>query len=108
MGGPCTELAVRQTKWMVNMCGLAVVQAARFRSMTTPPSEQETASAVQNFANAAFVYRKRGFHSYFMDLVSQDTMKEFCTFSYVALCLMAGFEVLEGRLQVQEFVVLSA
>lgn len=104
--GPCKELAMRQTKWNMNMFGLAVEQVQRFRTAGTAATEKEIRQAAQDFADTAFVYRKRGFHSYFMDLVMQDTASEISILLFVAVCMLAGSEVLEGRLQVQNFVVI--
>jgi len=105
---PCADLAARKTKWNLKMFGLAAEQVASFRRMPTPASEAEVARAAQDFGDIAFVYRKRAFHSYFMDLVSQDTVKEFCVLCYAGLCFLMGREAIGSRVRVSEFVVLAA
>eukprot|EP00928_Gymnodinium_smaydae_P047863 TRINITY_DN31977_c0_g1_i1.p1 TRINITY_DN31977_c0_g1~~TRINITY_DN31977_c0_g1_i1.p1 ORF type:complete len:452 (-),score=57.61 TRINITY_DN31977_c0_g1_i1:187-1542(-) len=103
---PCIDLAGRQTKWDVKMYAMAVEQITRFRSkgaQSEAVQESDVEKAAQDYSNTAFVFRKRAFHSYFMDLVTQDGVSEFFVIVYTIATLLVGLEVIDGRIDVAAF-----
>ncbi|CAE8625094.1 unnamed protein product [Polarella glacialis] len=105
---PCSDLASRQTQWELNMYGMAVEQVARSRERMSVALEAEVSQAANDFAQVAFVYRKRAFHSYFMDLVNQDTISEFSIFFQVTALVVTGLEVIDGSVGIDEFTILTS
>lgn len=71
------ELAHLKVMWNIRYGGLAGAQIDAVANGAAPPTKQQIEQKVRAYGEAAFVYRKRAFQMFFMNLVFEDSVA-FC------------------------------
>ncbi len=102
---PLLQLARLKMTWRVRYYSLA---ADALSKAPTPARELPPARRVSAFADAAFVYKMRGFHSYFLALITDDIAKIFLYMVYIAVLMVSAHEVIDGDLTIGAFSTIIA
>jgi len=99
----CMDLATRKRDWELAWVALATRQIREQREGSELRNPQEAAKVL---SSAAFVYRKRAFHYYFIRLVASLSSSEMALLAQAAVAFIAGWEAMRGYLTVGQALAL--